>query len=123
MTTRTARTQASSVIQDPAIETIDLPNTAANRKFAADWAEMKANKSYWETREDEMKAELDGKIGYKSMPKKKGDKLFVRIAGAIRFKIGWAERTDTDRDLLLQGYPEAYEATKRVTTYASVKAG
>lgn len=125
-TTRTARTQASktnpTVIQDPSVEYVDLPDNAANRKFFADWAEMKANKSYWENREDEMKTELDAKTGYKSLDKVKGEKLFVRLAGALRMKIAWAERTNVDTDLLMQGYPEAYEATKKVKTYASASA-
>lgn len=125
-TTRASRTRVSTtkptVLEDPNVEYADLPDTPANRQFLANWAEMKANKGYWETREEEMKAELDAKIGYKSLDKTKGEKLFVRMAGVLRLKIGWAERTDVDRDLLLTGFPEAFEATKKVTTYASVKA-
>jgi len=126
MTIRTSRTQVSAtkptILQDPTVEYLDLPDTKANRQFLADWAEMKANKSYWEGREEVMKAELNAKTGYKDLNKVKGEKLFVRMAGVLRLKIGWADRTDVDRDLLLTGFPEAFEATKKVITYASVKA-
>lgn len=126
-TTKSAsRTRVSAtkptVLQDPNVEYFDLPNTQKNQQLLADWAEMKANKSYWEGREKDLKAQIDELTGYKSLDKKKGEKLFVRLAGAIRLKIGWAERSDVDRDLLMQGFPEAYQATKTTTTYATVSA-
>lgn len=120
-TTRTSRTQAPSTDAQPEIEYIDLPNTAANRQFLKDWSEMKVQKGYWDAREKALKADLDAKTDYKILVRERGDKIFVRLAGAIRMVFTWAERTELDADLLMQGFPEAYEACKRKNIYPTAK--
>jgi hypothetical protein len=52
------------------------------------------------------------------LPKqKKHEKLLVRAAGVIRGTSSWRGRKNTDLDLLLQGWPEAYEACVTENVY------
>jgi len=52
------------------------------------------------------------------LPKlKKKERMTVRAAGVIRGTLSWRSRTNTDLDLLLAGWPEAYDAVTEKKTY------
>lgn len=118
-TTSAPRTSAPSTIvtEQDGVQYVDLKANAANRQFLKDWAEFKVRKSQVDAEEKRLKAYLDAQTGYKSLERSKGDKIFVRLANVVRLKFTWAERTDTDVDLLMQGFPEAFEATRKKVTY------
>lgn len=48
---------------------------------------------------------------------KKREKLLVRAEKVIRGSRSWRQRKNTDYDLLLQAFPEAYEATVSTSVY------
>jgi hypothetical protein len=50
-------------------------------------------------------------------PQKKREKLVVRAKGVIRGTRGWRTRKSTDLDLLLEAFPEAFEATVTENTF------
>lgn len=77
--------------------------------LVAEWAEMK-----------EQRKALDASIKERT---ERFDALFADGAevaihnGRVRLVASQRERESTDREVLATGYPEAYEASKRTTSY------
>jgi hypothetical protein len=90
---------------------VDLPDVAG--KLLAEIAEARLAKSAADRKEKAAKAQLT-----QLLPKhKKRTRLVLKIAGEIRGKVSWRSRTGLDPDLLMQGWPEAYEACKTTSEY------
>jgi len=102
--TRTAPATAakSTTVTDVEVE--------VSKKAAKAFAQLKTarhDKSEAEAREKAAKQAL-----YDALPKhKKGTRLILRQAGQVLGKISWRTgQNRTDLDLLLAGFPEAFEA-------------
>lgn len=91
--------------------TIDRESIALDALTAdaiAEWVEVKDMIKALEER----KKALDSHI--KEML---GDAEVGTIDGKVRIEVSHRQRTTNDSKLLAEGYPEAYEATKRTTSY------
>jgi hypothetical protein len=90
---------------------VDL--TAKQIKSLNGWSEARQLRLDAEKLEKAYKAELDAILPEVPV----GQRIKIRAKGIVRVVVGWRPREGTDRDLLLQGFPEAYEATKTHIDY------
>lgn len=101
-------TAAASEITDVEVTLPDEAYAVVNELAKARLARIAA-----ERQEKELKAKL-----FAMLPEhKKGTKLVLKVAGAIRGTVSWRQRSGIDADLLLQGFPEAYDACRSETDY------
>lgn len=120
-TTSASRTQASKTTNTNAqveAQIFTLPSTPKSDKLMARLSEAKIQKAYWEKEEKAVKVEIKNAVGAQDLPEYVP--LIIRLRGAIRAKITWGTHRGTDRDLLLQGFPEAFEATNVEAPYQMV---
>ena len=74
----------------------------------AEWVEVKDTIKALEERKNSLDALIKEAMG---------DAEVGTVDGRVRIKVSHRERTTNDSKLLAEGYPEAYEATKRTTSY------
>lgn len=111
--------QASTTVNtNPEPLTFTLPASPKSDKLIARFSEARQQALYWEKELKAVKAEVKAAVGAETLPDYVP--LIVKLRGAIRLKISWGTNRGTDRDLLLQGFPEAFEATATESPYQIV---
>lgn len=103
-TTRTSQQQPS---------TIEVNLTPTQATALNNLRQARLDKKDAESREKAAKAVLLPVLD--SQPK--GVKLILKRGKTLLGQVSWRPRTDLDKDLLLEGWPEAYEAVKRESEY------
>lgn len=111
-----APTTTTTTTPDPT--TFDLPASTKSDKLLARFSEARQQALYWEKELKAAKAEIKVAVGASNLPDYVP--MIVRLRGAIRLKISWGTNRGTDRDLLLQGFPEAFEVTATESPYQIV---
>jgi hypothetical protein len=113
---KTATRAASAKQKTPKKVTIkqvecDLGDEGA--KILDQMAEHRQTRLAAQREEKVLKEKLDA-----ILPKlKKNQRMTVRAAGIIRGTLSWRGRTNVDTDLLLAGWPEAYDAVTEKKQY------
>lgn len=114
MPTATAkRTQSPVVKSDTADITIDLPASKRSESIVNRFVEARLSKRDAEKAYDEAKNALDELLGNPE-PLVKGQKLIAKLRSVTRVIFVGQERTDVNRDLLMQAFPEAFETCKEI---------
>lgn len=126
MTTATrgkAAQQTTTPKAKPALntETIEIDLGVKGKRLLDKMAEFRQQRLAAEREEKILKEQLtkliDDTLGREQKP---SEKLLVRASKVIRGTRSWRRRKNTDLDLLLEGWPEAFEAvvsTKEFTQF------
>jgi hypothetical protein len=104
-TKKTAAAPAKKAAAAPQTQATEVDLGAKGKRILDKMAEFRQVRLNAEREEKLLKAQLK-----ELLPEpKKGTKLIVRTGKVIRGTVSWRSRKNTDLDLLLQGWPEAYE--------------
>jgi hypothetical protein len=111
--TRATRAKQKTTKKAPAIKQVECDLGDEGAKILDAMAEQRQIRLAAQREEKAQKEKLDA-----ILPKlKKNQRMTVRAAGIIRGTLSWRGRTNVDTDLLLAGWPEAYEAVTERKTY------
>lgn len=104
--TRAASTKQDSKPKVKPVKQVEVDLGDAGKVILDKMAEHRQVRLAAQREENALKEQLQ-----ELLPKmKKNSKLTVRAAGVIRGTVSWRKRKNTDFDLLLQAFPEAFEA-------------
>jgi hypothetical protein len=114
--TRGQAAQQTKPVKVKPVKTVEVDLGDAGKAILDKMAEHRQTRLAAAKEEDLLKAQLK-----QLLPElKKNRKLVVRAAGVIRGTVTWRSRKNTDLDMLLQAWPEAFEAcvsTKEFTQF------
>ena len=118
MTTTAIRAQGASKPSKakdnkPQYDDVLVDLTPAQIKVLNAWSETRQLRLDAEKLEKTYKTELDALLPEVPV----GQRIKIRAKGIVRVVVGWRPRSGVDADLLLQGFPEAYEICKTHTDY------